>query len=279
MKSDEYPEPVRDTLELLLVESDDATQPAVDTQPPLLLPIVLVAVFAVVALLVASDRGAGERTPTVTTSIQPPAQSLASSWPAPPEDHDPHVSTRPGAGLPVSGRLAEMTLVYVNDIDRPTVVDLGTGNQHELTISTQRAVDSFLVERGRIVTARSSNVNLPATEGRAFVIVVDRGEEGSDGDATLSAPAPRLCLNVTGCPDVPWTTGVFGDSTLRMESVPIIGEPWVALALALSATNWSQEGRWSTFELVGRGVSIRLPTPADYATIWLITDRSATVSP
>jgi len=265
-------------LDLLSTETDEIEREAADIQPWFLVPLVLTGVFVLVGWLVLSGRSTEEDTsaPPTTAPLGAASASIA-TWPLPPADHDPRISGRPGPGSPVSQRLNNLTLVYVNDIDKPTVIDLSTGNQQELQISAERTRDTFLVEGGRLVTADPLNANLPPTDGRGLLIVVDRAVDRNASDSPLLGAVPRLCLNANGCPDLPWTSGTFGDDTTRMESVPIIGEPWVALALALNATKWTQDGRWSTFELPSEGAGIRVPTPASYTTIWLVTDRAATV--
>jgi len=192
-------------------------------------------------------------------------------WPDPPEDHDPHVSGRPGSGEPISAALTGQTLVYVNDRSRPTLIDLSTGDQRELDIATTRAVDSFLVEGGKVVVDDPLDPDFPLRAGRAFVFNV-----ALDGATELveRGPSPTVCLVAdSGCAARPWTTGQFGEVDLGVQSFD--GPPLEALAARLGADSWIAGDRWTTFELpLDEGsASVRLPSPAGHAVVWLITEQ------
>lgn len=243
--------------------------------------LIAAALAGVIALLVAGQRPESSTAPSSTpTSINPPAVDDGDAgivtWPAPPEDHDPHVSIRPGSGEPVRPDLADSALVYINDIGRPTVIDLATGLQQELTVAQTRVVDSFIVEGGAVVSPDPSS-NLPPAGTRGIRFEVHRSADQPTPAEPGFGSGPRLCLAADGCPRLAWTTGFFGDEDFFVQSVDVVGEPSRALATELRASSWLVDGRWTTFDVRPPGSPLRVPSPAFHATIWLITDRPTTV--
>lgn len=242
--------------------------------------LIAVALAGVLALLVLGQRPEPSSTPASTpTSVSRPVggdDASAVTWPAPPEDHDPHVSIRPGTGEPVRPDLADSALAYVNDIGRPTVIDLATGLQQELTVAETRIVDSFIVEGGVVVSPDPSS-NLPQAGTRGIRFEVHRSAGRTIAPEPGASSGPRLCLAADGCPGLAWTTGFFGDDVFFVQSVDVAGDPSRAIASELRATSWSVDRRWTTFDVRAPGTPLRVPNPAPHATIWRITDRAATV--
>ncbi len=207
--------------------------------------------------------------PTNTGATADRSASGFVPWPEPPEDHDPHVSGRPGAGIPVGDGGHGGSLVYVNDRQRPTVVDLATGNQKELDFAETRAVDVFLVERGEVVVTDELNPDLPLSRGRAFEfqVVIDNALAGP-----IVRPAPTLCVSAQpDCAERAWTTGGFDDGDLMAGS--IAGFPPDAIGQLIGADSWTIDDRWTTFAFSRTDVpAFRIPTPSDNAVLWSITE-------
>lgn len=239
--------------------------------------VTVLALGVLAAVLVAWLGRRGTEATTPTDSPAPPATvrvddtSAAEAfvpWPDPPADHDPHVIGRPGAGQPIRADLAGVTLVYVNDQLRPTVIDLSTGDQRELDVAETRVSDTFLVENGRVVVTDELDPDLPLSAGNAFVfrVVVDGAAPVEPG------PVPTLCLtSEPGCGDRPWTSGRFGDGERSAESIDGI-EPTAAIAATVGAARWTRDGRWITLELEGMTDGLRVPSPFDGAVVWAVVE-------
>ena len=197
----------------------------------------------------------GPETPLGTASGE------RSPWPALADDHAPHIAGRPGPGEPVRDDLTNMAVVYVNELGRPTVIDLSTGDQWELDVSHLRARDEFLVEFGQVVATSDSNLDRPKSEGRAFEFTVERtraqaGVPVSDGQLArvnglpVRAPTgPTLCLDVGGCTGAVLLTGTFGGELDWAMSMETADNPTAELAQILGSSQWSPTARWTVYQL------------------------------
>ena len=232
------------------------------------------------------ERPASEPGPEPLLGI---ASGERAPWPVLADDHAPHIIGRPGLGEPVRDDLANMTVVYVNDLGRPTVIDLSTGDQRELDISLLRARDDFLVEFGRVVVPADSNLDRPKSQGRAFEFTVERtraqaGVPVSDGQLArvnglpLREPTgPTLCLDVGGCSGAALLTGTFGGELDWLRSMETADNPTAVLAQILGSSQWSPTDRWTVYVL-GNDVlpdqdgqiELRLPTPLSTTVVWVI---------
>ena len=147
--------------------------------------------------------------PTSTTQVPPMVEQLLEPlepagfvpWPAPPEDHNPHVTIVPGAGVPIFGTETQNTLVYVNSLGRPTVVNLDTGSVSNVIVAPTRSRDSFVVEIGTVVSLNGSSRNIPKATTRAVAFYTFRDELATTSDSQLAAtaPGPLLCLSELPC--------------------------------------------------------------------------------
>jgi len=165
-------------------------------------------------------------------------------WPSPPDDYEPRVMGWPSQ--PIGTEVATGTVVYVNTIGRPTILDLAGGFQSEVDVSPTRMSETFLIEAGRIVTKESGRA-LPEATDDAIEILVQRDAEGpTDAQAglmlSIRPPAARL-LDGWGLEAL---TALFGASDL-------------------------DEERWTTFVLGESGEeTFRLPTPDPTTAVWII---------
>lgn len=182
-------------------------------------------------------------------------------WPLPPDDHDPIVTGRPGAQEAVDESLRGVSLLYVNDHLRATVVDLTTGDRRELSVASTRGLDVFLLEGGQIV-AETDNTGLPETRGRAFQIAIVT--DGSVEPRLVAGPV--LCATGDGCPNAAWTSGRFGDDERFVESLRSPGDPLRLIADFVGAATWTADGRFTIFELDDD--ELRVPTPDADTAVW-----------
>lgn len=246
--------------------------------------VLLVVAVAVLFVLFSQDQGVDggrgvtdDATIDESNGVERPASAIV-AWPDPPNDHDPHVSGRPGAQQPVRDSLTGQTLVYVNNLDRPTIIDLSTGDQREVEVAGPRSRDQFFVEFGNVVSLGKTTVDLPASEGQAFAFSVHRTarfEDQSDNDTEMlpAMAGPSLCLDKGRCPTVPFTFGSFGTERNRAVAIESAASPVEILADHLGAGWWARDGRWTVMSLGENAAKpeVGLPTPMETAVVWVIT--------
>lgn len=246
---------------------------------------VLVGILSVIVVLLGIlDRsvpdtradGGGSTEPRVSAeprSIEPVVEpsDWMSTWPDPPEDHAPIVIGRPPLGEPLIDRAPGHTLLYVNTIDRPTVVDLARGRRQELTISTERMSDSFLVEDGQVVDDDPLNPDLPEAGDRAVLVVVHRAAAESPGlvGGWSSSAGPHLCLDTTGCPQIQGQPGSIETNRQRIEQIRL--DDTAELRAMFEGALLDGVDRFVVVTTPG-GNRIRIPVPRPGTTIWLLGD-------
>jgi hypothetical protein len=260
------------------------------------LAVLVVAISALLAMrprgdgdnVISIDRSSVSIPDNVDNSNRPIAAAFV-PWPDPPVDRDPIVSTRPGSTV-TKAAFAGYSLLYVNDIGRPTLVDLSSGDQREVTLARTRQTDSFLVEFGRVVSDDPNDVSHPSAGPRSFRVVVESNVvESNATDASTISPVdanasgagasptewdigPTLCVNPAGCSNNRWEHGAFTDGVDRVESLETELAPVAVIARFLNATSWSADERWTIYTVGGPDgtTEIRFPTPLRTATIWSI---------
>ncbi len=119
-------------------------------------------------------------------------------------DHEPYFIGHPGSGSPILGVDSDLTVVYVNSLGRPTVVNLDTGDVSEYEVAATRSRDRLVVELGEIVTLDPERLNVGVAGDRAIVfrvrrpgLVGARGERSDPVDGRYSGV--ELCLAASGC--------------------------------------------------------------------------------
>jgi hypothetical protein len=178
------------------------------------------------------------------------------------------------------------TLVYVNDVGRPTVVDLATGDQRELLVAAGRALDTFLVLDGKVVTKDPERSVLPLAGEEPFEVTVYRTESGISGpqsvDPIRDVTGPTLCLDAHGCNGRVVTQGgyslVSGTAMVIGESWPGSGDPGTVEIVGnfIDSPGWTTKGRWTLFSMSSdpQAEPVQLPTPMAETTVWVFTQRS-----
>lgn len=207
--------------------------------------------------------------PTAVPAIQP--TNWLSTWPNPPDDHAPIVIGSPGLGSPLVANAPGHTLVYVNSIDRPTIIDLVRGGRQELTISIERSVDYFLVEDGEVVDDDPLNPDLPIAGGRAVPVFVHQSTDAERREVREPSPyaGPHLCLDAGGCDDLWWNPIEISSGRQRVERMEI--DSSVALGQLFDPT--TRDGRGRFVLVVGEaGDEVKVPVPREGTTIWVIAD-------
>lgn len=223
--------------------------------------------------------------PPSTTQLPPETEQLLEPlepvgfvpWPQPAKDHDPHVTIVPGAGVPIFGTETQTTLVYVNSLGRPTVVNLDTGNVSNVIVAPTRSRDSFVVEIGTVVSLDDSSRNIPKATTRAIAFYTFRDELATTSDSQLAAtaPGPLLCLSelpcqVTGWQSVAITRGADEFRHVTPEDDPEVYE-------ALFGDSWKVDG-FFRHAPDGRTGNLRLPVPmSDVA--WIVHQPVAGPTP
>jgi hypothetical protein len=206
-------------------------------------------------------------------------------WPDPPEDHDPHVTGRPGAQKPLKPWFDVETLIYVNESGRPTVINLSTGDQREVVVAPNRQSDRFLVEDGRIVTDDPQQSQFPLSEGRSFEVQVYRtplplSTQSTAPNGPLSQSGPTLCLDTGGCEGSVRTQG--GLSLRSGKALVISGgmEPAETIAKLLESDSWVTNGRWTIYSLSAPssdddpGEAVQIPSPMARSLVWIISQAT-----
>jgi hypothetical protein len=220
----------------------------------LVLVLLMIADGQRAAISTAAEEDATPSTTGEPTASSPPPNSIAAlraanngqlvPWPTSPNDREPRVMGWPAQ--PIGTDLAMGTIVYVNTIGRATILDLGGGFQSEVDVSPTRLSETFLLERGRVVTNVSGS-SLPKATDAAIEIQVQQdayGTAGAQSGTMLSirTPAARL-LDGRGLDAL---TTLFGSSDL-------------------------DEERWTTFVVGDTGEeAFRLPTPDPTTAVWII---------
>lgn len=216
-----------------------------------------------------------DHSPTATTTTSAPRPEFAPleadefvPWPEPPEDHDPIVTIIPGAGEPVFETLTNTTIVYVNSLGRPTVVDLDTGTISNVIIASTRSRDSFAVELGTVVSPDGSSRSIPKATSRAiaFFTFPPGDASFSDGQFAATAPGALLCLSELPCEVTGWQStknsrGVDEFRTLTAEEDPDLHE-------ALFGDGWTVDGIYR-HPPDGQNQDLRLPIPLN-DDVWIV---------
>jgi len=216
----------------LPIESDDAA-------PTGRWDLVVAALALVLVLaLVSSDRTVDTAEPDATIEplaepIAPPPTRLAQPRSNVPllgadVDHEPYFIGRPGPGVPILGVDSDLTVVYVNSLGRPTVVDLDTGDVGEYEIAATRSRDQIVIEFGEIVTLDPERLNVGPAGERAIVFQIRRptlagmrGIVGRSGGLGDRFGGLALCLAVGGCPSIrPGSNSL----TLGVDRVELLSE-------------------------------------------------------
>lgn len=197
--------------------------------------------------------------PTQRTATQRDTVVL---WPDPPIDHVPHVLGRPGDGPLVPGR-EDITLVYVNSIGRPTVLDLGTGDREELDVADGRLRDTFEIDGGHVVIGSGRGADVAGPD--AVTVQVHRPRLFAIATPPPTGPTIDLCLGDV-CPQLAGDHEAARTSE-RIELLEPDEDP--ELAGLLSGAG-GRDGRFDTVDVGGR--VIRIPTPGD-GPIWMVRDR------
>jgi len=193
--------------------------------------------------------------------------SVGKSWPGVPADHDPHVVGRPGSGETVLGEVSNLTLVYVNTIGRPTIVNLDTGTVRELDVATTRRYDRFYVEKGEVVAANPERTNLEPAAGRAIVFHVH--QPSAEDDVTTgggpTAIGPHLCLDEGGCPNLDWVETHLQLGSDFVATLGALADPRLD---AFDLSRWEADGRF--VEASVGTTDLRLPAPRNPTRIWVV---------
>ncbi len=269
------------SVELLDLEPSSAEPPAdpISESREMKMVIAGIAVF-VLGLVVGSalsDSGQQDTTSPVPSSngsvavdtlrVPTAAQTSADThgfvaWPDPPKDHDPHVIGVPGPDVALLGVETDATLVYVNSLGRPTILDLDTGSVSEIEVAATREIELFAVELNEVVSLDGSSLNLPPSGDRAVVFFTHNPlatpplETGADSRVPM--PAVHLCLSPAGCDELDWLVGSIGDGTDT-----IVHVDWATnadVAEILFGESWVADGRYLIAPIsVGEG--IRIPAP------------------
>ena len=276
----------------LIIVAEPLTEDAIfiDSQSDRRLPIAALGavVLVVIALLVVLGRSLPESAarveesaaaessladdtvgPTAAPKNQP--TNWLSTWPNPPDDHAPIVMGSPGLGSPLVANAPGHTLVYVNSIDRPTIIDLVRGRRQELTISTERNVDFFLVEDGEVVDDDPLNPDFPTAGGGAVPVFVHQPTDAERREVREPShyAGPHLCLDAGGCDDLWWNPREISTGRQRVEQMEI--DSSVALGQLFDPTTRDWRGRFLL--VVGEaGGEVKVPVPREGTTIWVIAD-------
>ena len=210
----------------------------------------------------------GVRVP-VAPAIQP--TNWLSTWPEPPDDHAPIVVGSPALGSPLIEDAPGHTLLYVNSIDRPTIIDLVGGRRQELTISPERNVDYFLVENGEVVDDDPLNPDLPTAGAGAVTVFVHHTTDAEPREIRDPSPyaGPHLCLDVGGCDDLWWKPQEISIGGQRVEQIRI--ESSDALRRLFDPSAVDGRGRF-VFVSVEGGGEVKVPIPREGTTIWVISE-------
>ncbi len=199
---------------------------------------------------------------TTTTQATPVVPDPASfvPWPELPEDHDPIITIIPGAGEPIFETLANTTLVYVNSLGRPTVVDLDTGTISSVIIASTRSRDSFAVELGNVVSPDGSSRSLPKATPRAIEFFTFPAGAASFSDTQLAGTAPGalLCLSQLPCEVTGWQSSKSSRGVDEFRRLTV--EEDAELHEALFGENWTLEGIYR-YPPDGQYQDLRLPIP------------------
>ena len=248
------------------------------------LPLVFTIAVGAVALVAASvvwwlASDDGDAAPSTSTAVStamstvpgpidvPSPQRVApvrafESWPSPPIDHDPHVLSVPGNGALVADADGR-TLIYVNSIGRPTVVDLETGHRQELEIAPTRRFDRFEVDAGRVVSVSGRDTSGGRAGPDAITVRVHRPQL-FPFSPTSPATGIDLCLAAV-CPQLAHVAADGADRTDRRIEV-LATEADADLAQLLSGAS-GRDGRFDT--VVVDGAATRIPTPGS-GPIWTV---------
>jgi len=185
-----------------------------------------------------------------------------------PLDFAPRVSGAPGPDAPIFSAESGLTLLYVNTIGRPTIVDLDSGDRREVDISRSRPYDSFLVEGGEVVSEDRDYLAEARATDRAIVVHVHQpgiGADASDVTVPVGAEGPHLCIG--DCASLRWTSESLSDGLDIVETLDAAKYPQIAGLF--EPTGWAREGRW-LLAPDDLGLNFRIPAPAESATIWII---------
>ncbi|MGI9608552.1 MAG: hypothetical protein ACR2P0_20650 [Acidimicrobiales bacterium] len=238
---------------------------------------VLVLGWMTLASLDPVDDGPGQSaredsaTPEVAvTSVRPTNTAV---WPDLPLDHEPHVIRRPGRDMPID-LPDDLTLVYVNSIGRPTIVDLETGAIQEVDISTTRGRDAFGIESGEVVSLSGTSRNIAAAGQGAIVFHVHRTDETIESRSSVAVGerGPHLCLSEIVCSGLEWQPNLISTVATQVERVTPRANP--DIAAMLEGEGWDRVNRWLV--VADHESTFRLPVPL-HGEAWLIAD--VTVSP
>lgn len=222
----------------------------------------------------ASTRASDQPTPivpTTTSTIAVPQQAAVPAehlpWPGSPHDHDPTVSGSPAIGRNLVAGASGHTLIFVNSIGRPTVVDLENGRRQELSISPSRALDFFMVEDGQIVDDDPVDSNLPLGTPFAMPIFVHQVVDPPTGPVAVELPpldsGPHLCIDPSACRDAAPTSLSYRRGPHSVDAVSISTHPW--LAELFESANWTIDGRFL------EAADFKIPRPRPGTTLWLIS--------
>lgn len=248
--------------------------------PLVVLLLILAAIIGVLAAIGQSVRSEPEpAAPPESSVVREDATGrsdieptrLSPVWPDPPDDHPPIVIGAPSSGGPLAADPPGHTLVYINSIDRPTVIDLVRGGRQEISISEERARDRFLVEDGHVVDNDPLNTDLPTASVRAIPVIVHRSALTNTVDLSESLPYSglHLCLDMTGC-DGSWRYS----SSLRSAGqlvTRVSVDSHEVLQQMFNPENSAIVGRFSI--VVGpTGAEVKVPVLRAGSPIWLISD-------